>query len=240
MYSLRFDKPSDGNYKPLIKVLKQRSTKFFTCVEKPDTDHEHTHSYVESKFSISTLRKDVQKILLSKGNAAYSLKSCKDSYEKAQCYTAKGTDKNVKEFKIIAKKGFTTKDIDQFNKNYWIVNAKAKKKHQTKGKPLYIQIYTEYQSEIDSKISELEAIGISAFQKNFNNEFIKKKCIQYYVTKFKSFPNPIQITNMALSILALSLQNLTKNMTSTVDVIYQIMYKKDLKVNALEYASKLL
>ena len=128
MYSLRFDKPSDGNYKPLIKVLKQRSTKFFTCIEKPDTDNEHTHSYVESNFSISTIRKDIQKILLSKGNAAYSLKSCKESYEKAQRYTVKGTTDDTKEFKLLAKKGFTLKQIKQFNENYWIANAKAKKK----------------------------------------------------------------------------------------------------------------
>ena len=197
MYSMRLDRLAVTGYNKLIDILNKRCSKYLSCIEKKDTSDEHVHVMLKSKWGLSTLRKDIQKILIVTGNKAYSLKvvkyknTTKTNYKSGKAYTCKGTE--PAKFILLQKKGYTSKQIKKYNKRYWDIHDALKRKSVNKGSPVFIQIFKCFETLLENLI-------IEDGHHVHNEKQIRLKVIKWYTLNLKSFPNPITIKNVSLSV----------------------------------------
>lgn len=224
---MRLDRSAVSGYTKLVDILNKRCIKYLSCIEKQDTPDEHIHAMMRSKFGISTLRKDIQNILIKKGNKAYSLKVVKyksttnNNYQRGKAYTCKGTAPG--QFVLLSKKGYTLKQINKYNNNYWNEYSALKKKAVNKGHPVFIQIFNTEKTFL----STLDVDPDDNDEHIYNEKLIRLKVIKWYTQNLKSFPNPVIIKNVSMSIYSHLIYKTPDFQGDPEKIIFNLIYPQE-------------
>lgn len=78
-YKLRLDHSDEHDLNSVLTMLEQYTSSYCYCIEKPETDNEHYHFYLEMTCHPTTLRVKIKQMGYS-GNASYSLKQAEERY----------------------------------------------------------------------------------------------------------------------------------------------------------------
>lgn len=219
MFSIRFfNKFQKGN--GFLKFVNDYCVSCCSTIEKEDTNEEHIHAIIKSNFCKSTLRKNFLKLVVNgNGNKVYSIKKC-DTPEKALRYICK--EKPPKKYIL---KGYTENDIKQFHVDYWNENNRLKKKHQIKGSPYFIQIFTRLKDNEKLKHQVLEWCKNKKY--GLIPKFLEKVVIKSYITDCKTFPNKYQITNVANSLMSRLLLHYKILINQITEIMHAIIMADD-------------
>lgn len=232
-FALRFDKnPSDPKYALLFTVLKKRGSFFVVCRENSGEPGEHTHAMIMSKVGESTLRKDIQKIIVAKGNKSYSLKQVKskERWEGGLRYTCKGKD--CDDYDCIFRYKCTEEDTTKWNHQYWAQNAKCTQKASDKRLPLFLQIFAKIKDDIEEFYCSLPSYLTTQASALEMEQFIRVKIIHYYMIKVKCFPNPYYIKNLSLTITAHAMHIIGHHpKIGIAEKIYGLLFPNDMPVH---------
>lgn len=233
-FALRIDATALKKFQQLNDLLTIRCYKVIASLENTGKTNEHAHYMIQTIFSLSTIRKDIQNLIVSKGNKSYSLKQNKDKehYKTGKRYIMKGTAKN--KYLILMIKGYTLKQAKKYNNEYWVKFSRLKQKHKNKGTPIFKQIYNQIKDDIDQFYCSIDCTKYCLdWMAEKIEYFIRLKCIRWYIKNNKCYPNKYALRSVSLSVLNLALTQIGHFKGSVEKLIYALLYPED-KVVDLE------
>lgn len=195
------------NMDSLLAELCDKSSLFYTCLEKELTEDEHVHCMMQTKLCDKSVRRIVVKHRdsLIKGNATFSVSKANTirphrTWQKGLNYCSKAP--TSEDFPIIlTTKGYTLDDTKTFHENYWKVNAETiKARSKNKNLPLFMQIFANiemcpmYKNEILSYMEDYDYNGLE--------RYIWEEIIHFYREEVKTFPNKFILQNVGTSLIA--------------------------------------